>query len=88
MLSTKNILPVTTVKRNLMKILKKVQDDGDPIIITKDGKAAGILVSTEEYEGLLETTEILRDKKLMKSLKRSMEDFEKGKTFTHEQVFK
>lgn len=88
MISTKNILPVTMVKRDLMKLLKKIQTDQDPLVITKDGKAAGVLMSAEEYESLMETLEILSDKKLMQSLRRSEEDFRKGRTFTHEQVFK
>ncbi len=88
MISTKNILPVTTVKKNLLKLLRQVQEQNDPLIITKDGKAAGILLSPEEYEGLLETLEILSDKKLLKVLRKAELDYQKGKFYTHEQVFK
>ena len=58
-MTPKNILPVTTVKRNLLKLLRKVESDGDTLIITREGKAAGVLLSPEEYEGLMETLEIL-----------------------------
>ena len=88
MITPKNIMPVTTVKRDLLKLLKRVQQETDPLVITKDGKAAGILLSADEYENLIETLEILSDKKLMKSLKRSREDYRKGRIYTHEQVFK
>lgn len=87
MISTKNILPVTTVKRNLMKLLKKLENDGEPVVITKDGRAAGLLISPEDYDGLVETREILSDKELVKILKQSVEDHKKGRTFTHEEVF-
>ena len=87
MILSKNILPVTTVKKNLMKLLKKVQNERDPLIITKDGLAAGVLMSTEEYEGLIETLEILSDQNLLKSLKKSAEDFKTGRSFTHKEVF-
>ena len=88
MITTKNILPVTTVKKNLMGLLKQVQKGKDPLVITKDGKAAGVLLSTDEYENLIETLEILSDKSLMKSLKKSGEDFKKKSTYSHQQVFK
>lgn len=88
MINPKNILPVTTVKRDLMKLLKKVQAEGNSLVITRDGKAAGVLISADEYEGLLETLEILSDKKLMRSLHKADEDFRKGRLHTHEQVFK
>lgn len=88
MLSTKNILPVTSVKRNLMKLLKKVQEEGEPLVITKDGRAAGVLMSGDDYEGLMETLEILSDKQLIKQLKKADQDFRKGRSYSHEQVFK
>lgn len=88
MIPTKNILPITLVKKNLMKLVKEIEKNKDPIIITKDGRAAGVLISPEEYDGLLETLEILSDKKLVQSLKKSEDDFKKGHTYTHQQVFK
>ncbi len=87
MIPLKNILPVTTVKRNLMKLLNELQGGDSHVIITKDGKASGILMSTEEYEGMMETLEILSDKKAMKSLKKAQKDFENGRVYTHEDVF-
>ncbi|MFO1519205.1 MAG: type II toxin-antitoxin system prevent-host-death family antitoxin [bacterium] len=88
MISHKNILPVTTVKKDLLKLLKKVQEQGDSFVITKDGKAAGVLMSTDEYEGLVETLEVLSDKKLLKRLQKAEQDFQKNRTYTHDQVFK
>jgi prevent-host-death family protein len=87
MLTPKNILPITAVKKDLMKLIKKMQEDHETLVITKDGKAAGVLMSAEEYEGLLETIEILGDKKLLRSLARADEEFRKGRSFTHAQVF-
>ena len=88
MITSKNILPVTTVKKNLLKLLRRVQEENEPLVITKDGKAAGVLLSPEEYEGLLETLEILGDKKLLKQLHQSEISFQEGQYFSHEQVFK
>jgi len=88
MITTKNILPVTSVKRDLMKHLKRVQETGDPLVITKNGQAAGVLLSSEEYESLMETLGILSDKDLMRSLKKAERDFRARRTHTHHQVFK
>jgi prevent-host-death family protein len=87
MISPKNVVPVTTLKRDLMKLLKKVDERGDLYLITRDGKSAGILMSVDEYEGLMETLQILSDRALLRSLKRAEEDFRKGRTYTHKQVF-
>ncbi len=87
MIHPENVIPVTSLKRNLMKLLKKVGEEGDSLLITKDGKAAGLLMSIEEYEGLLETLQVLSDNPLMRSLKKADKDFRKGRTYTHAQVF-
>lgn len=87
MLSIKNILPVTTVKKDLMKLLKKIQEGQETLVITRDGKAAGVLMSAEDYESLVETIEILGDRKLLRSLLKASEDFKSGRVHTHDQVF-
>lgn len=86
-ITPKNILPVTKVKRDLMKLLRLLQADGEPVVITKDGKAAAVLVSSDEYESLLETRSILGNPSIMKSLRRSEASFQKGKSYSHKEVF-
>lgn len=87
MITPKNILPVTMVKRDLMGLLKKIEQGGDPLVITRDGRAAGVLLNPDEYESLMETLEILSDKSLIKSLKKADLDFRKKRIYTHDEVF-
>ncbi|MBI5299730.1 MAG: type II toxin-antitoxin system Phd/YefM family antitoxin [Deltaproteobacteria bacterium] len=87
MIRSDKILPVTQVKRELMSLLKTLQNKGGIVAITKDGRAAGILMSPEEYEGLLETLEILHDQPLLRSLNRALKQIEKGKKYLHKEVF-
>lgn len=82
------ILPITDVKKDLLGIVKKIQDLGESIAITKNGKAAAVLMSLEEYEGLMETLEILSDAKLMKEFNQSRKEWERGKFIPHEDVWK
>lgn len=87
MIPSDKILPVTQVKRELMKLLKTLHNQGGIVAITKDGRAAGILMSPEEYEGLLETIEILHDPALLRSLRRALKEGQQGKWHTHHEVF-
>lgn len=87
MFSMKSILPITTAKKELMRLLKQAQKDGSSFLITKEGKAAGVLMSAEEYEGLIETLDILSNQQTMNHLNEADKQFKKGKTFTHKQVF-
>lgn len=75
----KKSLPVTQVKREIMKLLKELHSRGGVVSITKDGKAAGILMSPDDYEGFLETLEILQDTSLIRSLNRALKERRSGK---------
>lgn len=88
MIALKNILPITTVKRDLMKLISNLKLLASPLVITRDGKAEGVLMSAEEYESLMETLDVLSDKDLVRNLKKSRKDFEKGKHHSHAEVFK
>ncbi len=81
------ILPVTEVKRNLLPLIKKVQKLQESIAITRNGKASAVLLSIEEYEGLLETLEILSDPRLVKLLRKSKKEAKVGKFFSHREVW-
>lgn len=87
MMTLKNILPVTAVKRDLMKLLTRLENGDSHVIITKDGRASGVLMSSTEYEGLIETLEILADKNLVRQIKKSKKEMASGKSFSHHEVF-
>lgn len=87
MIPADKILPITQVKRELMSLLKNLGHTGGVIAITKDGKATGVLMSAEEYEGLLETIEILHDQSMIRSLHKALKELRSEKSYTHKEVF-
>ena len=82
------ILPVTKVKRNLLDLLKQMEQEDETIALTKNGEAIGVMMTISRYEALQETIEILGDKKILTALKRSQKDFLTGKVLNHEEVWK
>ena len=81
------ILPVTTVKKNLLDIMKNMSDEDSTVTVTKNGVAVGIIMTPDRYEGLLETIEILSDQNTLKALTKSRKDFRSGKVRTHQDVW-
>jgi len=82
------ILPVTKVKRNLLEILKNMEQEDETIALTKNGEPVGVMMSLSRYEGLLETIEILSDRRIVTALKASQKDFKAGRVLDHETVWK
>ena len=81
------ILPVTKVKRELLNILKRIEEEEATIALTRNGVAIGIMMPLSRYEALLETIEILADKKIIRSLQRSKKDFEAGRVLTDDEIW-
>ncbi len=78
------IMPISEVRSKLSEIVKKISRMRKHLIITKNGKPEAVLLSPEE----LETLEIKADQDLLRSILRAQEDIQKGRLYTHEDIFK
>jgi prevent-host-death family protein len=79
---TNDIIPVGQFKSGLAKYLKDVQVRKHSLVITQNGKPAGVLVSPSEYDSLNET------KLFIESISRGLVDFEKDDLLTTAQLKK
>jgi len=82
-----HILPVTKVKRGLLELLKRMDEEQSTIAITRNGEPAGVLLTPRRYEALLETIEILSDREILQALVDSASDYSAGRVFSHEEVW-
>lgn len=76
----------TEARRNLFKLVKRSVKGHSPVKITsKEGDA--ILVSEEDYEGLLETLELLSVPGMRKSIQEARADIRAGRTKALKEIF-
>jgi len=85
---SQKILPVTRVKRELLEILKSMEEEYSTITMTRNGEPVGVMMTPDRYEALLETIEILGDNKILQTLRTSQKDFKSGRVYTHDEVWK
>jgi len=81
------IIPITTVKKNLLNIVKEMADEDSTVTVTKNGVAVGVMITPDRYLGLLETIEILSSPGILKALYASEKDFKAGKVYTHKDIW-
>ena len=72
-------IPITTLRRNLPKIVKNAEKKLDQYMITVNGVPKVVLMSFAEYESWQETSEIMSDPGLVKAIKEGEEDIKKGR---------
>ena len=75
-----DIIPVGQFKASLAKYLKEIQVHKNSLIITQNGKPAGVLISPKEFDKLRET------KLFIDSISRGLSDSGKGDVFTTSQL--
>lgn len=87
MVDIQKIIPLTTVKRKLLEIIKEIGAEDATITVTKNGVPVGVMMTPDRYEGLLETIEVLGDNRVVKALAASAKDFKAGRVHDHADVW-
>ena len=75
-----NILPVSDLRQDAAKVLKKLRDNKEPIIITQRGRAAAVIIGIEAYE------KSEHDKELLRLLARGDKEIEIGEGYDLDSV--
>lgn len=55
-----NIIPISDLRQDAAKVLKRVRDSKEPLVITQRGRAAAVLLSVEAFEQSERDRELLR----------------------------
>ncbi len=75
-----DIVPLGEFKADLSKWLNNVQQTGQPVIVTQNGRPAGVLLSPQAFDQL-------RQRKLfLRSIEEGLADAEAGRVFDTSQV--
>jgi PHD/YefM family antitoxin component YafN of YafNO toxin-antitoxin module len=67
------------LRPGLPRIIDAIDLRLDRFIITRRGKPVAMMMAIDDYEGLLETLDILANRKLMKKIERAKADIKKGR---------
>ena len=77
---TNDIVPIAEFKTSISKWFKSLQNTGHPVIITQNGKPAGVLLSPNDYD------ELVYRKSFLDSVGKGIADAESGRTYSTEQI--
>lgn len=80
------ILTVTEAKAHFLELIRDSDRRLERFLITKQGKPAAVVMNADEFEGWLETLEIMSDKKSLKELRKAKKELEEGKTKSFKEV--
>ena len=81
------MLSITDARKELYALIKACQSRASTFVLTSKGRAVALLLSEDEYESLMETLEVLSDRSQVERLLGALKHVERGKLYSHEQVF-
>ena len=76
----KDIVPIAEFKSGISRWFKEIRMSGSPLVITQNGKPAGVLLSPQEYDDLVYRRDFLD------SVERGLEDARGGRSMGSQAV--
>jgi len=77
---SEDFVPVSEFKAQAADLLKRVADSRQPLVITQNGRPAGVLLSPAAYDDLMERAEFVA------AVSAGLADIEAGRTEAHSVV--
>jgi len=75
-----DIIPIGEFKSSISKWLTSVRSTGHPLVITQNGRPAGVLLSPAEYD------ELIYKKMFIESVNKGLADVESGDIYSTEEL--
>lgn len=73
------IISVSQAKAQLLKLARQADEEGQAYLLTRDGHPLAALVPIEDYESLLETSDVMSDPATLRHLEEALEDERAGR---------
>jgi antitoxin YefM len=80
-------ISVRELRKNLANVISDVKAHYERYVVSKRGKPEAVLMSMDDYEGWLETLEIMSDPEAMEDIRQAEKEFEEGKAIDFEEVY-
>ena len=81
-----NMITLKELRPGLPEVIKDIDGKLSRYVVTKRGKPVAVMMSPDDYEGLLETIEILSDKETAKRIKIAKKEIREGRTVSLEEL--
>ncbi len=79
-------IPFTEARSKLSELLDDLERRHEHVVITRNGRPAGVLIPAAEFEAIEESLEILQDEDLLHALRESEDDVKAGRLSTISEV--
>jgi prevent-host-death family protein len=77
-------IPLADAKKNLSSIVKDVEEKYDRFTVTRNGVDKAVILSSQEFQGLVETLDVLSSREERQAVARAKEQVKRHETISLE----
>ena len=81
-------MSISDAKARLLEVLRRIEEQHGKVVITKNGIPRAVLLAYDDFEGLLETIDILSDSRTVNGIKKGLRDIKAGKVVSLKEAFR
>ncbi|MFH1830006.1 MAG: type II toxin-antitoxin system Phd/YefM family antitoxin [Pseudomonadota bacterium] len=79
-------IKATDAKKHLLELIRDTDESFERYMITRNGEPKAVLMSVDDYEGWLETLQIMSDKDALNEIKKARKELDAGKGVSFEKI--
>ncbi len=79
-------LPLANVKAHLSEIVDQVESSHDRVVLTRNGRAAAVILSPDDLEALEETLDLLSQPNALEEIRKAREELDTGRFVTGDEL--
>lgn len=79
-------IKASEAKKRLLELIRDADESFERYCITRNGEPKAVLLSVDDFEGWLETLEILSDKEAVAEIKQARKELKAGKGIPFEKI--
>jgi len=79
-------LPVADARANFSKIVDLASTTHERFEVTRNGSRVAVLLGADDYDGLMETLEILSDPELIAGIAEGQRDIDAGRVYSSDEM--
>ena len=79
-------LPLATIKAHLSQIVDGVESQHDRVILTRNGRAAAVILHPDDLESLEETLDLLSDPLALEQIRAARKEVDAGAYLTADEL--
>ncbi len=87
-MKSEEYISVSAAKSQLLEVLRRIEERHGNVVITKNGSPKAVLIPYADFEGLLETIDILADSPTVEGIRKGLKDIKAGRVVSLEEAFK